>query len=193
MADKKLSISQFFAMLKNMIKKTNKDWQIIPEAGINTSVSDENNTPIITYKIHKRVSGERSARKPQKKQSYENTNQEKGMIVEYSQRFESIIEFGIYGNTYEEADDTREKFEEFLIDYLGHFRKQGVLELVFEEQTEDEAIEIRGQDLSKQTLRYFLRTQVVRKSTRSTIEKIETDLSLPDDYEYVKSIITKKN
>lgn len=193
MEEKKIiSVREFFDIWKSLIRKSKKDWEVIPETSVHASVSEENQTPIITYKIKQRKCAERSARKPSYKGTYDNKNQDKSIVVEYAQKFQTIIQFGIYGSTYDEADQTREEFERFMIDYLGHFRKEGILELIFEKQFEDENIEVNGQDLSKQTLDYYIRTANVVTTTNAIIEKIKTKLNMPEDFKYVQDFIKDK-
>ncbi len=192
-ASKKISIKDFFDLWKKTIKEIKPDWSIYPETSIQGSVSSSVTPPIITYKIRKRKTAERSGRKPHYKKRFKNKNQDGNMVTEYSQRFESIIEFGIYSTSYQNVNKIREEFEETMLDYFGHFREEGILSLIFEEQKEDEVFKLKDNYLSKQTLTYFIKNEDVTVLTNNKIKEVRQTLDLPDDYKLIKSSFDKNN
>ena len=186
------SVRDFIKLWDRMIRKAKQEeWKVHPEAGIHTIDSDQVKTPLISYKLIERTRGDRSAIKPHYKETKQNINQSDETITTYSQKFKSTIQFGICGSTYEEADKTREEFEKFMIDYTGHFRKEGILELFLKRQLEDDTLEVNGQPLVKLPLRYFLRTERERDVTKSKIKNIDDNIEVPNSYKKFQTIVNQ--
>jgi hypothetical protein len=190
---KRTSLRNFVKEWKSLIKKVKgDDWAVYPDPGIYTLNPEDITTPTITYKTGGRKPYEKSARKPSFKNETQSMNQSDEVITEYGQQFVSFLKLGIYGKSYDKVDITRELLEEFMIDYTGYFREKGILELVFEQQFEDDAVDIKGEVFVKQEIEYYVRHERTRKMANTKLKEIQDDIELPDDYKAISEIIANK-
>ena len=93
------------------------------------------------------------------------------------------------GSSYQEADDTRDLFEDFIWNYLSKFRHDGILDVYFIEQIADEVVKVKEQYFAKQTVRYGVRNEREMIFKNAKINEIDTQLKGPDSYEAIKTKI----
>lgn len=189
MAKEGARLKDFFKLLKKLIDQIYSEelgWNLVPEASIYGSDPENINTPLITYKIKHRTFLEgRTGRKPVWKEEYEDKNDIH--VTNYSQQFATIIEFGFLGASYEEADDAREEFEVFMLDYLDEFLKEGMLQVVFSEQLEDKTVKIKEQYFPQQRVLYYVINERIKKKIDREIKNIETEIIGPTNYLNIKN------
>lgn len=181
------SIKHFFKMIKDTGKKIDSDFLFYPETSVH--ISDEIKFPCITYRVYSREPYQ--GHKPRRKDTYQSEEDKSQTILKYSQMFAGTIEFAVWGKSYNTVDDKREWFEKFMLRYTDLFRKEGMLEIIFREQQEDQIVEIKGNDFIKQPLIYYFRNERVLELPVDNINSIETVNSSVDNYQYIKDEIDK--
>lgn len=189
----KLRLKYFFNTIRVLLEEKifkHYNWSFIPETDVYVVDSDNIKTPLVTYKIHYRqpIDG-RTGKKPVWKSEYTDPNDRSQVITVNSQQFDNIVEFGFWGSSYQEADDTRDLFEDFIWNYLSKFRHDGILDVYFIEQIADEVVKVKEQYFAKQTVRYGVRSEREMIFKNAKINEIDTQLKGPDSYEAIKTKI----
>lgn len=186
-----LRLKNFFSTVKVLLEEKifkQYNWSFIPETDVYVVNSDNIKTPLITYKVyHRQPIDGRTGKKPVWKGEYQDPNDRSQIITINSQQFDNIVEFGFWGSSYQEADDARELFEDFIWNYLGKFRKDGILDIYFIEQIEDQVVNVKEQYFAKQTVRYGIRNEREMIFKHAKLNEIETNLRGPDGYEAIKT------
>lgn len=145
-------------------------------------------TPIITYKTKSKLPGRfnnTSEIRPRYRSDIEiaNTNLpiEAKFIEIYGQMFDYYVEFEIWAEDGEEADEVASKFQEFIFKYTGYFIGLGVDRIYFEELNSDESSGKWRTDLINRTIIYHIRIDEIVAIKVPTIEEITIDLYKYED------------
>lgn len=165
-------------MVDKVISLTMKDLGVkfIPDEGKIVYLSNELklDNPMITYKlISRKPKGEI---KPRFREHFKEDGDEvTGRIGEiYGQKFQCHLQFNIFASVYEVAEQVMERFEDVMITYAGFFKKNGVGEIMFDQQYTDESYENMRQTLSIRNLTYYLEVEKQTVIMREKIQSIET-------------------
>lgn len=177
-AEKSASLFDFIKMIDKLVTITMKDLdvQFIPDEGKIVYLSNDQplNKPFITYKlISRKPKGEI---KPRFREDFkESKNGETGRVGEiYGQKFKCHVQFNIFASVYEVAEQVMERFEELMITYAGYFKKNGVAELLFDQQFTDQTFETMRQTLSIRNISYYVEVEKLTVIMRESIKAIET-------------------
>lgn len=101
--------------------------------------SDEEKFPIITYRVLKRIPHPSFKEIMPRYRDMANHLERNGEYVEvYGQVQQAFVEFKIYSQSDEEADELMSDLEEFLYFYRGYFKRRGVKDILFSSQESDE-------------------------------------------------------
>lgn len=168
-------ISHLFKIIGDIGKKVREDFSFYPETAI--YMSEKAEFPCVAYRIFRRRSAsDISGRKPRFKSEEINPNNRNSKLITKSQQFESIVEFSIWGKSYDTVDNYREWFEEFIIRHTDEIRKEGMLEILFDEQLEDQVVDIKENYFIRQPLRYYVRNERITESVINNINDISTKI-----------------
>jgi hypothetical protein len=177
-ADKSASLFDFIKMIDKLVSITMKDLKVtfIPDEGKVVYLSNDQrlDNPIITYKlISRRPKGEI---KPRFREDFMESKDGKTSRVGeiYGQKFKCQIQFNIFASVYEVAEQVMERFEDLMITYAGYFKKNGVAELLFDQQYTDQAFETMRQTLSIRNISYYVEVEKLTVIMRESIKAIET-------------------
>lgn len=173
-ADKNASLFDFIKMVDKLVTLTMKDLNVkfIPDEGKSIYLSNDQrlDEPIITYKvISRKPKGEI---KPRYREGFNNTDSGSGEI--YGQKFKCHIQFNIFASVYELVEQVMERFEELMITYAGYFKRNGVGEILFDQQYTDSSFETMRQSLSIRNLSYYVEVEKLTVIMRENIQAIET-------------------
>lgn len=180
-----IEIHEIFDLIDELGDKALGDeWQYYPETDIYHK-PEYVNPVAISYKIFKRNNTEDiSARKP----IYKDDDKENKQIIK-GQMFDTIVQFSIWGKSYEEINNLREWFEKFVTRHLAVIKKAGVLKFLFESQLEDKVVEIKDNFFTVQRLHFFIRNKRLIKIPYSLIKDIDLETDVKDFNELRKSQI----
>ena len=177
-ADKSASLFDFIKMVDKLVSITMKDLKVtfIPDEGKVVYLSNDQrlDNPIITYKlISRKPKGEI---KPRFREDFiESKDGNTGRVGEiYGQKFKCQIQFNIFASVYEVAEQVMERFEDLMITYAGYFKKNGVAELLFDQQYTDQSFETMRQTLSIRNISYYVEVEKITVIMRESIKAIET-------------------
>lgn len=172
-----IEINHIFNFIDELGHKALKDeWIYYPETDIYQK--PEYVDPVaISYKIAKRTYAEGiTARKP----IYKENDHENKQVIK-GQMFDTIVEFGIWGKSYDEVSNTREWLEKFLMRHIKSFKEKGVLKFLFEGQLEDTVVKINDNSFTVQRLHFFIRNKRLIKVPYSLIENIDVNVKSFDN------------
>lgn len=177
------TVKHFFSLINEIGKKITEDFTFYPEPSV--YIIEDLNFPCITYKVKNRKPYQ--GHKPRRKDSFQDRNDSSQTILKYSQMFAGTVEFAVWGRDYKSVDDKREWFENFMLRYTDRFRKEGMLEVIFQRQGEDEIVDIKENTFIKQPLEYYFRNERVLELPIENINSIETAANNSvDNYQYMK-------
>lgn len=177
-ANKSTNLFGFIKMIDKLVTITMKDLGVkfIPDEGKSLQLSSEEklDSPMITYKlIDRKPKGEI---KPRFREDFieegEDGEQRIGEI--YGQKFQCHLQFNVFASVYTTAEQVMERFEDLMVTYAGYFKKNGVGELVFDQQFTDEKYEVARQTLSIRNIRYYVEIEKLTVIMRESIKEIET-------------------
>jgi len=166
-----IPIRKYFDEIRKLFKLVNKEHILFaePELYMPDASIDP---PVVTYKILERRADKRhTGMKPSIKYASDFNEEEY-----HGQIFESNILFSIYGKDYVAINQTREWFEEFMIRHNNKLKKNNIIESVFQQQLEDETVEINQNYFIKQSMIYLVRTPRAFKLSYRPIESIESEI-----------------
>jgi hypothetical protein len=178
-ADKKASMFDFIKMINRIVTLTMQDMKVefVPEEGrqIITDPIKQIEHPYIAYKVISRVpKGEIKPRFRQeiKEVTDDPTNDRVGEV--FGQKFECFIQFDIFASEYSAAEAVMERFEDIMLMYAGHFKKNGVGEIVFKKQFTDETYNQLRQIISIRNLQYYVEIEKLTVIFKEKVKEIET-------------------
>ena len=151
------------------------------------SESNELTTPIITYRVKDKVPGEfKSATeiKPRIREYIipsENNIPITGENLEvWGQMFDYYIDFEIWAENGEQADDVASRFQSFMFQYTGYLKQAGVNEILFERMTSDVNTGQWRTDLINRTITYRIRIDEIVAIKIPNIESVGIDAYVHD-------------
>ena len=178
-ADKGCSLSDFFTMVKKVVVRGLKKYNIrfIPDDGayVLKSLSEKNNQPIIYYNLISRVPRE-TDRKPRFRQDIQDRDASGNVIrtgAINAQIFDCDVQFNIAAADYSTADKVMDAFEDAMLRYSGHFKRNGVSEMYFRKQYTDTNLNPYRQELSIRSLVYRITIERIRTTFDTTITEID--------------------
>lgn len=179
-ADRNCNMFDFLKMVEKVVTKTLADLNV--EFGpdeiktIAMSPDLEMSRPMITYKvISRKPDGERKPRKRESIEEKDVEESERRLGEVWGQKFDCVVQFNVWASVYDAAEQVMEKFEEAIFTYTGYFKKNGVAELLFEEQLTDANYDIYRQKVSVRNLRYRVKIEKLTALFQERIREIETN------------------
>lgn len=179
-ANKCCSINDFTSLIYSVIKHS-YPYITFVKAFPKDKTTVDYKTPIITHKVIKRT-----PTKAVKPRLFEIINKEDYSDQVITQQFDYIVEFSIWTESSNEADDILEIFEDDIIQaYIGDYKENGVQELVFLEQGEDNLAADWGSKYVSRRLRYLVKIEkqsIVRvKNIKKITVRVNNDLEFVFD------------
>lgn len=162
-AERSATLYDFIKMVSEIVTKGTKERNIIfePDEGARPRVDQEMimNNPYIFYEvISRRAFGEFKPRP--REEIIEDEEGRLGRV--WGQKFESIVQFNIFARDYAAANKTMETFEDLMFNYISYFKRNGIVEILFEEQSTDHDYDYYRQGMSVRHLRYRVWTEQLR-------------------------------
>lgn len=145
----------------------------------NSPLKEDVDFPTITYRIvHRKLSEGFKDLKPRPRGTIRHPYMEGEYIELYGQMFEVSVEFCVYSLSAEEADELVMELEEFLQTYAGFFKKNGVQEILFHSQGEDEVLTEGRVGAAKRKLLYTMRFEKLIVRFLNEIQQIAVQAKL---------------
>lgn len=158
-AEKSASLSDFIAMVGLVVEYTMEDLDVVFVPDENKKNFIEPDVPFnkcyITYKV--------ISRKPKKEykpivreEIFEGCDGQDRPGLVKSIRFDCKVQFNIFASEYKLANKVMDTFEELMISYAGHLKKQGVVDLFFTDQHTDSEYNTFRETMSVRNLEYYV-------------------------------------
>ncbi|WP_067924185.1 hypothetical protein [Alicyclobacillus shizuokensis] len=134
-SDKPITVLGFIDELKRMWEAAGKKGKIVRK----TPFSDDAEFPVITFHMLRRlISQQYKDVKPRYRDTIEHPYIPGELIELRGQMFEVWLQFTVYSQSQEEADELVEELDDFLNTYAGYFKRMGVHEIRFFAQETDD-------------------------------------------------------
>lgn len=158
LANKNASYKDFLDMVSKLVVEDLKDKEVqfmhdddairlINKHKRNETVENS----IISYKLLRR--SKISENKPRvRREISEKAENRLGML--YGQQFNYMVNFKVYSTNTMEADEVLDRFEDIMQQYLHYLKKNGVQEIMFDEQEEDKNVIIQDEIFSIRSITY---------------------------------------
>lgn len=181
-AKKNANLSDLFDMISKLVSMTLEEEfnvKFIPDEHSANLINpnEETHENYITFKVKSRKP--RSELKPRHREEIidkEPGKDRKGII--YGQLFDCYVLFTVYSYDYKIADIIMDKFEDMIFSYKGYIKDNGIAEMLFKEQLEDDTETIvKEQKFSNRRLLYYVEIEKLTVIFRETIEKVISNLS----------------
>ncbi len=192
---KSLAVHEIFDVLDDLGQKALEDeWIFFPEYEVYNKIEDLGETadyearmeegeeegeamirpPVaIAYSVVDREHFEQSHRKPAYKKRYQDDETGKNYTV-FAEIFVSELEFKFIGQNYKAVNQQRKWFEKFIITQKANLKNSGIIRIIFEEQRQDDTIEINNNYYVVQPIRYYARHVHKMKVSYDEIKEIES-------------------
>lgn len=177
-AEKSASLFDLMKMINKLVTLTMSDLSVefIPDEGrvLMLNVNQQLDHPTITYKLINREP--KTELKPRQRQviNEKTENQEDERIGEvYGQKFKCLVQFNIFASVYTTAEEVMERFEELMFTYAGYFKKNGISEILFQKQLNDQSFDTFRQTISVRNVQYYTEVEKLTVLFREKIKDIE--------------------
>lgn len=176
-SDKPITFLEFIDDLRKLWEAAGNKGKIIRQ----NPLKEKSSYPTITYRLLGReINDTFKDIKPRYRTTIRHPDIEGEFIELYGQVFDIPVEFCVYSTSAEEADELVIQFEDFLQTYAGFFKRNGVQEILFKKQKEDEVINEGRVYVSKRTLIYTLRFEKIVTRFLNEIEQIAIQAKIFD-------------
>lgn len=177
-SDKPISFLGFIDILRKLWEAAGKPGTIKREAPI----KDEAEYPMVTFKTKSRqVNPEFKDYKPRLRTTIRHPHEPNEFIELYGQVFDVLVEFGVFSKSAEEADEMIMELEDFMHLYAGFFKQQGVQEIRFYEQGEDEILSENRYSIAKRTVQYIIRFEKITPRFLNQIQNLAIQANIVHD------------
>ena len=160
-AEKNASMDDFIEMVDKMVSKTMRDMKVtfMPDDN-NQLIKDQSEKidhPYITHKVVSRTpDGELKHRVREQimEDGHDKDDNRQGEVR--GQRFICEVQFNIFASEYRMVQEVMKRFEENMVRYRHYFMKNGVHQLLFKRQFEDQNYQIFRENFSVRNLLYIV-------------------------------------
>lgn len=175
-ADKNANLFDLVKMIDKLIALTMKDERVefLPDEGkvIDLDAMKEFDHPYITYKVlSRKPKGELKSRV--REHIYEEGEDTTRIGEVCGQKFKCQIQFNIIATNYEDAEKIMEEFETLMLKYTGFIKKNGIVELLFQDQVTDEHYARVREILSVRNLIYYVEIEKLTVIFRDELKEME--------------------
>lgn len=177
-ADKPITFLGFIDDLNRLWKLAGKRGKIIRHQPID----EEMKLPIITFRIVERtVSEPHKDVKPRLRTTIRHPYVPGEFVELWGQVFQLAVQFIVYSESAEDADELMMEFEDFIHMYKGLFKKNGVHGIQFTKQLEDTVITDYRFPIAARPIQYNLWFEKITPIFLDQIERIAVQYNNLDD------------
>lgn len=174
------TLDEFISLLEILLKSAwGPDWGILSEEFSPGTDPEKLVMPQITYDLVSREANKQNPLGPKLMNTvYEIVDEEyTGDAIEvYSQLFDLLVEFNIWGGTKVEANKTLKKFERTMSLYGGLLKKKGVSRIMFLREISSKDSVNYLEDYPMKAIIYGITLENITEQRQSTYQKISVDV-----------------
>ncbi|WDI05128.1 hypothetical protein PUW25_25305 (plasmid) [Paenibacillus urinalis] len=168
-ADKPITFLGFIDEMNKLWKRAEKKGSIKRHF----PVKDEAEVPLITFRLIGRViDPDYKDRKPRLRAQIHHPYVPGEIVELWGQMFLFTIQFDVHALTAEEADELAGELEDFIFMYKGYFKQNGVHELTFLQQLEDQVSSDTRVNVPIRPIQYIMRFEKITPKFLNRIEQI---------------------
>lgn len=145
--------------------------------------SDKPNTPIIVYRMVKRVPGWNGVETKKPRLRFWFRTEDNAIMEIWSQWMTCIYQFDCCASSSVEADELCFNLDWFIRNNVGIFLSMGANELVFQEQLEDHLLE-RTNDIKVRSIRWMARLESLEYRTTPVLNQVNIRVFEPQEEAY---------
>lgn len=158
-ADKNADIPDLIEMISKLVTVGMKELNVefVPDDGARLIIDPNKKTlkkNYIYFFVHSRIPLETKPRFREEIEANINNGNKRRIGNVYGQKFEAILQFNIIGCSYDEANKVMTRFEELMFQYIGYFKRNGVIDCVFHKQLTDQNYDVYRNNVSVRNLQY---------------------------------------
>lgn len=158
-AEKNADIPDLIEMISQMVTVGMKELNVefVPDDGARLIIDPNKKTVkknYIYFFVYSRIPLEMKPRFREEIQTNVDNGNKRRIGNIYGQKFEAIIQFNIIGCSYDEANKVMTRFEELMFQYIGYFKKNGIIDCVFHKQLTDQNYDVYRNNVSVRNLQY---------------------------------------
>lgn len=188
-ADGSADLEKFTDLIEKLLLATwGADWGTFSEEFPTGNTPEDNPMPHITYSLLSRKKLPGRSLKKQGFESYDDPEHPGERIIPSREWFECAFEFNLYERTNRDSRKLSERFEELIERYKGFLKKQGISEILFDEEAAGGIGGSSRQGLPHRVLRYKVhieRITYVRshelKQIEVLLDAVNLDLQMHDE------------
>lgn len=154
-------------------KALGDEWNFYPLVDVYNK-PEKVDLPAISYRVDYRKHFKQSHRKPSYIDRTSENNESNDGYTIFGETFDSIISFGFWSKNYRLSNNYRRWFEQFIYQRKKEFKKLGIVRFVFEEQEEDQDIELNGNYYCRQLMKYKVIHPRITRVPYDNIKDINT-------------------
>lgn len=174
-SDKPITFLSFIDDLRRLWEAAGKQGRFVRQQ----PAKEEAVYPTITYRtIRREINSSFKDLKPRYRGVIQHPHIEGEYIELYGQIFDVWVEFCVYSQGAEEADELAMELEEFLQTYAGFFKANGVQEILFHAQGEDEVLTEGRVVVAKRKLLYTMRFEKIIVRFLNEIQQIAVQANI---------------
>lgn len=174
-ADSTADVEKLTDMIHKLLNAVwGSDWGVFSDDDPTDNDSLQAPMPHITYNlVSRRVSDEKALKRKELETLPDHDNPGHN-ITKYSMYFDCELEFAIYAQSRIEATRTAQRFEEFMEDYKGYFKQQGISEILFLEESRPNVSTEYRQDIPHRIVTYFVRIERISLTRSVHLKEVTT-------------------
>lgn len=172
--EKNCNYDDFIALLENTLRNVLPNIKFVPfeEKSIFLEPDRTVKNTFITHKVINRRPLKESKPVFRHDVIEDAENGESRIGTLYAWRMFCVIQFDIFSGNYHDAQQTMSLFEDLMFDYLGFFKKNGLVECLFDEQIEDQTLNAFRDVCSIRSLRYNITIEKYKIDFESVLESV---------------------
>ncbi|HDX9673985.1 TPA: hypothetical protein ROY08_001242 [Bacillus cereus] len=169
-SDKPITFLSFVDDLQRLWKEAGLPGEFIRYSPIKEDAA----FPRITYRVvERKINQDIKDIKPRFRGTIRHPYRDGEYVDIFGQVFDLAVEFVIYSESAEEADEMVLDLEEFIQNYTGHFKKNGVQEILFNSQGSDEVIQSQRINIAKRPMYYKMRFEKITVKFINEIRQVQ--------------------
>lgn len=142
-----------------------------------TGTATDPNYPCILYRLDLRKPMDMEPKLKMREEVRRQVGQD--IVLVRGQRFDNLVVFTVMTeNDAQAAEEIIETFEDFMLEYIGVFKRLGLSEMVYARRLPDSGQSRQGRDVIERSIAFLVRTEKIIVSTEWKMNQIVADARL---------------
>ena len=156
-ANKTCGFEEFIEMVQKAARNIMPECFFVPQEDVKELMHPDKliDNPIIAYEVVSRVPlfEQKPTTRHEVIEKTDYSNEERiGTLNAW--QFDYLVQFNLYASGYKKVQSVMNTFEEMILNYVGYFKKNGIIECLFKKQHKDSSLESFREHASIRSLTY---------------------------------------